>query len=43
MNSELAEARSDFAFKAINTKLYETKIRVTLHIAELATLSALNF
>ena len=43
MNSKLAEARSDFAFKAINTKLYETKIRVTLHIAELATLAALNF
>lgn len=43
LDYESAEARSQFAFKAINTKLYETKIRVTLHIAELATLAALNF
>ncbi len=41
-NSEDAEIRSDIAFKAINTKLYNTKIRITLHISELAALVALN-
>ena len=41
-DSEDAETRSDTAFKAINTKLYNTKIRITLHISELAALVALN-
>lgn len=43
LDYESAESRSQFAFPKISTKLYETKIRITLHIAELATLAALNF